>query len=135
MDAADADDEAAVALAAAVFADVAAFVSDVFASAADAAAAFSDAAAAVADAPVSPALEAACVSDIFAAVSDAPARSADVCAYSDAWPAAVAFLNASDAWRATSSTIASKRRSASGRTSSSVMAPRKSFRVPGFESS
>lgn len=77
MDAADADDEAAVALAAAVFADVAAFVSDVFASAADAAAAFSDAAAAVADAPASPALEAACVSDVFAAVSDAPARSAD----------------------------------------------------------
>ncbi|EBL0969329.1 hypothetical protein DTS51_14095 [Salmonella enterica] len=49
MDASDADDEAAVALAAAVLADVAAFVSDVFAAAADAAAAFSDAAAAVAD--------------------------------------------------------------------------------------
>lgn len=48
MDASDADDEAAVALAADVLADVAAFVSDVFASAADAAAAFSDAAAAVA---------------------------------------------------------------------------------------
>ncbi|EAO2262170.1 hypothetical protein E2S83_17935, partial [Salmonella enterica] len=41
LDASDADDEAAVALAAAVLADVAAFVSDVFASAADAAAAFS----------------------------------------------------------------------------------------------
>ncbi|ECM0150504.1 hypothetical protein FVH34_23040, partial [Salmonella enterica] len=62
--------------------------------------------------------EAACVADASAAPAALPAVvalsaawPADVCACSDAWPAAVAFLNASDAWRATSSTIASKRRS------------------------
>ena len=42
---------------------------------------------------------------------------------------------AASALRATSSTITSKRRNASGMTSSSVMAPRKSFSVPGLEPS
>ncbi len=44
--------------------------------------------------------------------------------------AAAVFCATADALRATSSTISSKRRSASGRASSSVMAPRKSFSVP-----
>ncbi|CAK0704642.1 hypothetical protein FGAF138_37220 [Escherichia coli] len=56
---------------------------------------------------------------------------ADVLASLADFFAAAVFCATTDALRATSSTISSKRRSASGRASSSVMAPRKSFSVPG----
>ena len=65
---------------------------------------------------------------LAASRADVPASPAD-------FFAAAVFCATADALRATSSTISSKRRSASGRTSSSVIAPRKSFSVPGFESS
>ncbi|KHH55842.1 hypothetical protein PU57_11905 [Escherichia coli] len=67
---------------------------------------------------------AASVAWVAASRADVPASPAD-------FFAAAVFCATADALRATSSTISSKRRNASGRASSSVMAPRKSFSVPG----
>ncbi|KHH34218.1 hypothetical protein PU52_10200 [Escherichia coli] len=66
-----------------------------------------------------------------ASVAWVAASLADVLASLADFFAAAVFCATADALRTTSSTISSKRRNASGRASSSVMAPRKSFSVPG----